>query len=102
MRVASVLVFVVLLVPGMGSAADAADNPSLTANEQGIDDTDKRSDALRIESLDVRMEVVGALVDTTVTVQFANPSGTRLEGRFAMDLPPQAVVTGYALDVNGS
>jgi len=82
------------------SPANSA-NPVLTAYDRGIEDPDKRSQALQIATLDMRVDIVGNIADTTVTAKFTNPSSEWLEGRFSFDLPPDAVVTGYALDIEG-
>jgi hypothetical protein len=81
-------------------APAGAANPSLMAHEQGIDDPEKHSEALQIATLDLRVDVVGTIADVTVTAKFSNPGDDDLEGRFTLDLPPGAVVTGYALDVD--
>ena len=81
-----------------GAPAGAA-NPALMAYERGIDDPEKHSEALQIATLDLRVDVVGTIADVTLTAKFANPGDDELEGRFSLDLPPGAVVTGYALDV---
>ena len=39
--------------------------------------------------------------DVTLTARFANPSSDTLEGLFSFELPEGAVVTGYALDIEG-
>jgi hypothetical protein len=83
----------------MAGHASAA-NPALMAYERGIADPGKHSDALQIATLEVRIDVVGTIADTTVTAKFVNPGDDVLEGRFTLDLPTGAVVTGYALDVD--
>ena len=93
-----------LLAAGWATFASPANsaNPVLTAYDRGIEDPDKRSEALQIATLDVRVDIVGNIADTTVTAKFTNPSSEWLEGRFSFDLPPDAVVTGYALDIEGT
>ena len=85
---------------GLPVAASAA-NPALLAHERGIDDPSKQSESLRLESLDVKVDVGGALSETTLTARFVNPSRDTLEGDFSFELPEGAVVTGYALDIDG-
>lgn len=91
-----------LAAAGIGSMATPADaaNPTLMAYERGIEDSEKHSEALRIATLDIRVDLVGTIADTTVTAKFVSPAEDFLEGRFTLDLPPGAVVTGYALDVD--
>src|SRR6187399_1098541 len=84
------------------AAPAGAANPSLMAYERGIEDPAKHSQALQIATLDMRVDVVGTIADVSVTAKFSNPGDDDLEGRFTLDLPPGAVVTGYALDVEGT
>ena len=81
-----------------GSAA----NPALDAYERGIDDPSRHSKALRLATLDLDVDLVGAIADTTLTARFENTSEVLLEGRFSFELPDGAVVTGYALDIAGA
>ena len=83
------------------SASLQAANPELLAYEQGIEDPETASEELRLSDLALDFDVVGALVDVTVTTRFANPSSETLEGRFNFELPEGAVITGYALDIDG-
>ncbi|HKU90741.1 MAG TPA: VIT domain-containing protein [Steroidobacteraceae bacterium] len=92
--------FTLAVLLGLPLAVDAA-NPALLAHERGIDDPSMQSLALRLESLDVQIDVVGALAQTTLTARFVNPSRDTLEGDFTFELPEGAVVTGYALDIEG-
>ncbi len=82
-------------------AAAQAANPTLEALEQGIDDSARRSKALRLGSLALDVDVIGAIAEFTVTARFDNPSEDVLEGEFNFELPAGAVVTGYALDIEG-
>jgi hypothetical protein len=83
------------------SACVQAANPELLAYEQGIEDPETASQELRLSDLALDFDVVGALVDVTLTTRFANPSSETLEGRFNFELPEGAVITGYALDIDG-
>ena len=76
-------------------------NPSLTAQVNGVDDERATRRSLRIADLNVDVVLVGAIARTTVTARFSNPTSEWLEGEFALALPDDAVVTGYALDVEG-
>ena len=100
-RISSITLLVATVWAAFIGAAGAA-NPSLMAYEQGIDDPAKHSEALQIAALDMRVAVVGTIADVTVTAKFSNPGDDVLEGRFTLDLPAGAVVTGYALDVEGT
>src|SRR5690349_7817638 len=88
------------LLAGCSACLQAA-NPELLAYEQGIEDPEAASQALRLSDLALDFDVVGALVDVTLTTRFANPSSDTLEGRFKFALPEGAVMTGYALDIDG-
>jgi tetratricopeptide (TPR) repeat protein len=92
----STIGLLVLALPGHAA------NPSLDAYERGIDDPSRHSKALRIADLNLKLDIVGAIADTTVTVRFSNPSDNELEGKFAFELPEGAVITGYSLDVAGA
>src|SRR6185312_3897623 len=83
------------------AAAAEAPNPSLTARVGGVDDESAKRRSLRIADLTVEVALVGAIARTTVTARFSNPTGEWLEGEFALALPNDAVVTSYALDVEG-
>lgn len=83
------------------SACLQAANPELLAYEEGIEDPETASQELRLSDLSLDLDVVGALVDVTLTTRFANPSRDTLEGRFNFELPEGAVITGYALDIEG-
>ena len=76
-------------------------NPSLTALDSGVDDEHAKSFALDIADLDVVVDIVGNVARTTVAARFTNSSGDDLEGTFTLQMPANAVVTGYALDVDG-
>src|SRR6478736_2593409 len=88
----------------MGLQASAAHatslpNPLLTARDSGVDDEQAVSHALEIADLDVRVEIVGNVAETTLTARFANPSRDDLEGTFTLQMPDGAVVSGFALNV---
>lgn len=89
-----------LAMTGQGACATGA-NPALTARDSGIDDVRAKPVLLDIADLDVKVEIVGNVARTTVAARFTNPGGDDLEGTFTLQLPEGAVVTGYALDVEG-
>jgi tetratricopeptide (TPR) repeat protein len=84
---------------GLEAQAAPAPNPSLSALDSGVNEAEAVSHELEITDLDVRVEVVGNVAETTVTARFANSGGNDLEGTFTLQLPDGAVVSGYALDV---
>ena len=54
-----------------------------------------------LQSLEVRAVVSGLFAETTQTMRFYNPNRRDLEGSLVFPLPDGAVVSGYALDVQG-
>ena len=87
------------ILAGLPAATALAANPVLVAREQGVDATEAKSEELQLAELTLELDVVGALVDATLTARFSNPSDEILEGEFTFELPDGAVVTGYALDI---
>src|SRR5262245_9210468 len=77
-------------------------NPALDARIQGIDDDTARTETLKLDDLDIRIDLVGNIAQAMMIARFANPSDDDLEGDFSIVLPDSAVVTGYALDVDDS
>jgi len=75
-------------------------NPQLTALDSGVNDEEAVSRALEIADLQVQVEIVGNVAETTLTARFVNPTRDDLEGTFTLQMPDGAVVTGYALDVD--
>jgi hypothetical protein len=99
MRAMTCCLLALLAVPNYPASAA---NPQLQALVWGIDDDETRSQSLELAELHLDMTVVGMLADATVTARFFNPSEDTLEGDFSLELPAGAVVTGYALDVEGT
>lgn len=69
--------------------------PQLTAGVQG----DQRE--MVLEKLDVSVDILGLISETSLTMTFFNPHDRVLEGELVFPLPDGATVSGYALDVNG-
>ncbi len=75
--------------------------PRLTAYADGVhSEATKRE--LGISSMEVDVDVRGDIAETTVTIAFDNPTSNLLEGQFVLNMARGAVVTGYALDINGT
>ena len=55
-----------------------------------------------LEGLDVSVVVTGMFAETTQTLTFRNPNGRALEGTLTFPLPADAVVCGYAIDLDGA
>ncbi len=56
---------------------------------------------MQLREMDVRARIVGLQTEVTATMTFFNPNSRVLEGDLQFPLPDGAVVTGYALDING-
>src|SRR5262245_31262995 len=98
LRLTTVAAAALLLTPA--ALAAVTDGPSLTAYRDGIhSDATKRE--MTVSVLDVSVKVRGDVAETTVTATFSNPTNDMLEGQFTLNMPRGAVVTGYALDING-
>src|SRR5215831_6987833 len=93
------LAFVVIASAHGAAALAEPPNPSLSARDSGVDDAEAVSQELGIADLDVHVEVVGNVAETTLTAKFVNSGRDDLEGTFNLQLPEGAVVSGYALDV---
>ena len=63
--------------------------------------TDPDGQELIIEDLRVDAAIHGMLSLTEIEFRFRNPQAKRIEGRFAMTLPPNAAISRFAKEVNG-
>lgn len=90
-----------LLSPASAQDARKA-NPSLTAEVDGIDTKETRSDALRFSDFSLAIKTQGNIADAELTVTIENPGDDELEAQFAFQLPRGAAVTGYAIDLDDS
>jgi hypothetical protein len=92
-----------LLLAATAQPAAAQINPTLSEAERGIRTDDGKNDArhLRIEELLVSAHVTGRTADITLELLLAAEPAERdaFEATLALALPPDAVVTGYALSV---
>lgn len=97
----AVLLAVSLVLPGAPTVAQV--NPTLTAQSQGIKDgqTEAERTALHFAEMRVGLRVRGRVADVTINATIANRSNDLNEASFALTLPDDAVVTGYALDIGG-
>ena len=85
--------------PSQSKAAPALD---LVARDIRTDRAAVSAKSLTIANLDINIKIDNGLVETTLTARFTNPNEAVLEGDFTLDLPREAWVTGFALDVNGT
>lgn len=57
---------------------------------------------IEVRSVDINVSIAGILAETTVKMTFHNPNPRVLEGELVFPLPPNATVSGYALDINNA
>ncbi|EDL49519.1 VIT domain-containing protein [Erythrobacter sp. SD-21] len=77
-------------------------NPLLTAYQGGIDSgevADTRR--IRIASMDMAVRRAGPTAEVTLELELATDNRQEDEARLSLLLPEGAVVTGYALSVDG-
>ncbi len=91
------------IIAGMAGPATSQINPTLSEAERGVRDGKAADEAkhLRIDALDVSAHIVGRTADMTVELRITSDNSEPFEGNLALVLPTNAVVTGYALDVDG-
>jgi len=82
------------------SIAHAAPNPSISAIINGVNNG-AEGPQVNLSRLDVDLKQHGNMAEFSIEAQMVNPSEDEVEGRFAMQLPKDAVLIGYALDVAG-
>ena len=97
----SVLAVAAMLAIGLAVPAFAA-NPDLVARINGVSSAATESRNLRIDTMDMAITVRGSIAETVLTLRFGNSGSQPLEGEFNFDMPLGSVVTGYALDINGT
>ncbi|RZI74481.1 MAG: hypothetical protein EOP13_08535 [Pseudomonas sp.] len=98
-QVARMAVFSLIALAGV---AFAQTNPTLTEAERGIrTGAEEAAERLRIEEAKLDVHVVGPTADVTIDFVIGSNSRTPYEANLALRLPPDAVVTGYALDIDG-
>ena len=85
------------------SPVSASPNPSIRAVVNGIEggDQDNPAPQLSLSAMNLSVQVHGRMAEVTIEVTVFNPSDEEVEARFALTMPQDAVVTGYALDING-
>jgi Vault protein inter-alpha-trypsin domain len=86
------------------SSLQAASNPVIKALEDGVDDgeTPVESKAIVISDLKTDLRVHGRFVEVTLEAVLTNTTDDTMEAHFELALPDDAVITGYALDVEGT
>lgn len=87
--------------PTRAKASNAS--PMIVAVEDGIDRDDGVVDEKSLRFTDMRINIVAQdlTAEVTMDVRIANQTDDEMEGRFSLVLPQDAVVTGYALDIEG-
>ena len=74
---------------------------SSTAQQPILKIDGKSNPDVYLQSLDVQVEVIGAVASTRYTMVFKNKTDRVLEGELTFPLPDGRTVTYYALDING-
>lgn len=87
-------------VAGAEVSQGPSPNPSVLTRQDFGDSEQSLGRSLKVRSIDVVVDVVGASATTTMKVRFATPPRGQ-EADFNLDLPSGSVVTGYALDIQG-
>ena len=65
-------------------------------------DSRGQSFPLNLEKFEMEVSIYEDLAETTLTLTFRNDTYRQLEGDFLLPLPPNANVSGYALEVKGA
>jgi tetratricopeptide (TPR) repeat protein len=82
-------------------AAFALPEAAATSPASPVSLTASDGTGLALESLRARATLRGPLVETELTLTFANPADRLLEGRFRIALPPRAFTSRLAMKVDG-
>jgi hypothetical protein len=92
-----------LLLGIQPTIAFAKPNPSVSSREDGIMVSATAGDehSIDIAAMAITMKIHGHMAETVMDVTLANTSDDEVEAHFALELPANAVVTGYALDIEG-
>jgi hypothetical protein len=95
------LAAIVLL--SLAPPAHAKPNPSLTSKVDGItvSTAADNGNIVRMSSIAMSIKIHGQMAETEMLVALTNDSDKEVEADFALAMPAEAVVTGYALDVKG-
>jgi hypothetical protein len=85
------------------SGAALAANPTLTSLDNGVyvSTASESGNKVRLAAIGMELKIHGRMADTVMEITLANDSDDEVEGHFALEMPADAVVTGYALDVKG-
>jgi len=87
-RILVIILFICL------SAALSAQIPVMQLKNAG-------EEPVRLAELAMRVRIFGHLAESTMTMKFYNPNSRVLEGELEFPMPEGAVMSGYALDING-
>lgn len=87
--------------PAVAQNQEARPNPTVVVRKDFGAEPEALGDRLPIRKMDVAVDILGNTSSTVVTVTFAHVGGPPVEADFSLDLPQGAVITSYALDVDG-
>lgn len=82
-------------------AVNANPNPDIFALEDGIRVSAEAEQRIDIAGMSVDVKLHGRIAEIIMEVTLANPNDDEVEANFTLALPADAVVTGYALDIEG-
>lgn len=95
MRSLSLTTALCLLLPLPLLAQREAGIPRLTIQEKGV------SRPLELKGAIITVALEGYFAETVYELEFFNDTDRRQEGEFSMQLPPEATVSTYAIDIAG-
>lgn len=90
-----------LVILAIAAPASAAPSPSLKALVDGVDEG-RAGPVITFSELTTDVRLHGHMAEIAIEARITNPSNEIVEARFALTLPDEAVVTGYALDIDGA
>ncbi len=100
-----ILVFAASLLPAAAvsnaTETTSAANPSLRALINGIENGEEQPEII-LSQFTVSIDQHGTMADVQIEAELTNPANDQIEARFTMQLPRDAVLTGYQLDIDGA
>lgn len=100
LRIVTCLLSAAMLCLLTPNSALASPNPKITSLVDGVD-RGEGGPQLDIRQFTINIDQHGTTATFELTIEIANPSNRQVEGRFTLQLPREAVLTGYALDIEG-
>ncbi|WP_108790210.1 VIT domain-containing protein [Erythrobacter sp. Alg231-14] len=98
-RLIAILALTLLPAAAVSSPTNSA-NPSVRALINGIENGAEQPD-ITVSEFSVTIDQNGTMAEVEIDALLTNPSNNQVEARVAMQLPRDAVLTGYKLDIEG-